>query len=164
MVELMIKSSLGKLQVNFDPVEIAEQSGFELLDFSAQDAMQLKHMPFHHKDPFDRMLIAQSNARGFALMTDDQNILHSACNTTCRIQVKCFFGFICRPVNAESFSIHFPEPKGRLSFPTSLAFRLVTCHHDCQPACALPADRLRSLPVLRFPLRNFASFAVQSFF
>ncbi len=72
IVELMIKSSLGKLQVNFDPVEIAEQSGFELLDFSAQDAMQLKHMPFHHKDPFDRMLIAQSNARGFALMTDDQ--------------------------------------------------------------------------------------------
>lgn len=72
IVELMIKSSLGKLQVNFDPVDVVEQSGFELLDFSAQDAMQLKQMPFHHKDPFDRMLIAQGNARGFALMTDDQ--------------------------------------------------------------------------------------------
>jgi len=72
IVEIMIKSSLGKLQVNFDPIEIAERSGFELLDFSAQDAMPLKNMPFHHKDPFDRMLIAQSNARGFFLMADDQ--------------------------------------------------------------------------------------------
>ncbi len=72
IVEIMIKSSLGKLQVSFDPIEIAERSGFELLDFSAQDAIPLKNMPFHHKDPFDRMLIAQSNARGFFLMTDDR--------------------------------------------------------------------------------------------
>ncbi len=79
IVELMIKSSLGKLQINFDPVEIAEQSGFELLDFSAQDAMHLKHMPFHHKDPFDRMLIAQSNARGFPLMTEDRKFSHYDC-------------------------------------------------------------------------------------
>lgn len=74
IVELMIKSSLGKLQINFDPVEIAEQSGFDLLDFSAQDAMRLKNMPFHHKDPFDRMLIAQSNARAFSLMSDDHKL------------------------------------------------------------------------------------------
>ncbi len=72
VVELMIKSSIGKLQVNFDPVEIAEQSGFELLDFSARDAMPLKGMPFHHKDPFDRMLIAQSIARGIPMMTNDK--------------------------------------------------------------------------------------------
>jgi len=72
IVELMIKSSLGKLQINFDPIEIAKHSGFEMLDFSAQDAMQLKGMPFHHKDPFDRMLIAQSQARGFAIMTEDR--------------------------------------------------------------------------------------------
>jgi len=74
IVELMIKSSLGKLQINFDPVELAEQSGFDLLDFSAQDAMRLKNMPFHHKDPFDRMLIAQSNARAFSLMSDDHKL------------------------------------------------------------------------------------------
>jgi len=72
VVELMIKSSLGKLQVNFNPLEIAEQSDFELLDFSADDAMQLKDMPFHHRDPFDRMLIAQSNARNIPVMTDDR--------------------------------------------------------------------------------------------
>jgi len=71
MVELMIKSSIGKLQIDFDPVEVAEQSGFELLDFSAQDAMPLKDMPFHHRDPFDRMLIAQGVARGISIMTTD---------------------------------------------------------------------------------------------
>jgi len=71
MVELMIKSSIGKLQIDFDPVEIAGQSGFELLDFSAQDAVPLKNMPFHHKDPFDRMLIAQSITRGIPIMTTD---------------------------------------------------------------------------------------------
>ncbi|MDQ6989028.1 MAG: type II toxin-antitoxin system VapC family toxin [Mariprofundaceae bacterium] len=71
IVELMIKSSLGKLQVNFNPVEVAEKSGFEMLDFSAGDGLQMKDMPFHHKDPFDRMLIAQSNARGIPIMTND---------------------------------------------------------------------------------------------
>jgi len=71
IVELMIKSSLGKLQLNFNPVEIAQQSGFDLLDFSAEDALPLKDMPFHHKDPFDRMLIAQSKVRGIPVMTND---------------------------------------------------------------------------------------------
>ncbi len=71
MVELMLKASVGKLNINFDPVDAAQQSGFELLGFSAKDAMPLKDMPFHHKDPFDRMLIAQSVARKFHLMSDD---------------------------------------------------------------------------------------------
>ncbi len=71
ITELMIKSSIGKLEVNFDPIEIAKQSGFELLDFSAEDALALKELPFHHKDPFDRMLISQALNRKYALMTDD---------------------------------------------------------------------------------------------
>jgi len=71
IVELMIKSSIGKLQIDFDPLAIAEESGFELLDFSAEDALALKEMPFHHKDPFDRMLISQAINRKFALMSDD---------------------------------------------------------------------------------------------
>jgi len=71
IVEIMIKSSLGKLPIDFDPVDMAEQSGFDLLDFSGKDALPLKDMPFHHKDPFDRMLIAQSISRNYAIMTDD---------------------------------------------------------------------------------------------
>ena len=71
VTELMIKSSLGKLTIDFDVVEMIEKSGFEQLDFTANDALKLKEMPFHHKDPFDRMLIAQAEANGFFIMSDD---------------------------------------------------------------------------------------------
>lgn len=71
VAEIMIKSSIGKLNVNFDPADIAEKSGFDLLDFTANDALLLKDMPFHHRDPFDRMLIAQGVQNRMYLMTDD---------------------------------------------------------------------------------------------
>ena len=57
ITEIAIKSSLGKLDLVFDPLDAAETSGFEMLDFSAKDALLLKDLPFHHRDPFDRMLI-----------------------------------------------------------------------------------------------------------
>ncbi|HHD77470.1 MAG TPA: type II toxin-antitoxin system VapC family toxin [Campylobacteraceae bacterium] len=71
ITELMIKASIGKLQIDFDPIAIAIESGFEMLDFSGEDALALKEMPFHHKDPFDRMLISQAINRKFKLMSDD---------------------------------------------------------------------------------------------
>lgn len=72
IAEIMIKSSLNKLGISFDPVEMVEKSGFEFLDFNAEDAVLLKELPFHHKDPFDRMLIAQSIANKFHIMSDDR--------------------------------------------------------------------------------------------
>ena len=74
IAEIMIKASIGKFEIDFDPVELAIESGFELLDFSAQDALLLKDMPFHHKDPFDRMLIAQSITKDYPVMTNDSKI------------------------------------------------------------------------------------------
>lgn len=74
IAELMIKASVGKLQIDFDPVDFARQSGFEPLDFTGRDALLLKNLPFHHRDPFDRMLISQSIANKYPLMTDDGNI------------------------------------------------------------------------------------------
>ena len=68
----MIKASLGRINIDFDPLELAERTGFELLDFTARDAVLLKNMPFYHKDPFDRMLIAQSIVNKYPLMTDDK--------------------------------------------------------------------------------------------
>ena len=73
IAELMVKASIGKIQINFDPIKLAEQSGFELLDFSSRDALLLRNLPFHHRDPFDRMLISQSIAAKYPLMTDDDN-------------------------------------------------------------------------------------------
>jgi len=82
VTELMIKSSIGKLTVNFDPVSIAKESGFELLAFSAEDALPLQKMPFHHRDHFDRMLIAQAISRKYKIMTNDKKFFDYAC--------KCF--------------------------------------------------------------------------
>lgn len=71
-VELMIKCSPGKLEVAFDPDVVAEQSGFELLAFAGEDARPLRELPFHHRDIFDRMLIAQAIHRGYRIMTCDR--------------------------------------------------------------------------------------------
>lgn len=79
ITELMIKASIGKLVVNFDPIAIAKESGFELLDFSAEDALALKDLPFHHRDPFDRMLVSQAVNRKYALMTDDGKLSQYDC-------------------------------------------------------------------------------------
>ena len=79
IAEMMIKASIGKLNVNFDPVEMTEKMGFELLDFTAKDALLLKEMPLHHKDPFDRMLLAQSITNNFVIMSDDQKFIHYDC-------------------------------------------------------------------------------------
>lgn len=74
IAELMIKASIGKLKIDFDPVAMAKESGFMLLDFSSEAALLLKDMPFHHRDPFDRMLIAQSITDNYPIMTEDPKI------------------------------------------------------------------------------------------
>ena len=71
IAEVMIKASIGKLDVRFDPVKMVEMCGFESLDFCSEDALLLKDMPFHHRDPFDRMLIAQSLANKYPIVTED---------------------------------------------------------------------------------------------
>ena len=79
IAEIMIKASIGKLQINFNPLELVQESGFDLLDFSGQDALLLKKLPFHHRDPFDRMLICQSVTNKYPLMTDDSKIKKYDC-------------------------------------------------------------------------------------
>ena len=72
VAELMIKASLGKLTLTFDPKEAALTSSIETLPFTADDASRLGALPFHHRDPFDRLLIAQAQSLGYGLMTSDQ--------------------------------------------------------------------------------------------
>ena len=79
IAEIAIKSSLGKIDISFDPVDMIEKSGFEKLDFSAKEAMLLKDMPYYHRDPFDRMLIAQASASGFYIMSDDSKFKKYDC-------------------------------------------------------------------------------------
>ena len=80
VAEIMIKASLSKLRFDHDPISCAEQLGFELLDFSATDAVLLKVLPFHHRDPFDRMLVAQSLAQNTKLMSDDRRFHYYDCD------------------------------------------------------------------------------------
>jgi len=79
VAELTIKASLGKLPLPFNPVDMIERSGFEMLDFSGNDALLLQNMPFHHRDPFDRMLVAQALAHDFYLMSRDEKFSDYGC-------------------------------------------------------------------------------------
>ena len=81
ITEIAIKASLGKLELVFDPLDAAEKSGFEMLDFSAKDALLLKDLPFHHRDPFDRMLITQAISRKLMIATQDSIIDQYDCQT-----------------------------------------------------------------------------------
>lgn len=53
--------------------------GFQPLNLSAEDAVLLKDLPFHHRDPFDRMLIAQSIAQKTRIMSDDRDFSSYDC-------------------------------------------------------------------------------------
>lgn len=80
IVELMIKSSIGKININFNPLEMALEMNLKILDFTGADAMQLGKLPLHHKDPFDRMIISQAMGNKLCLMTDDSKFLKYKCN------------------------------------------------------------------------------------
>lgn len=73
--EIAIKASLGKLSADVSEVSrvIAEQ-GLERLGISDRHMISLQALPFHHRDPFDRMLIAQSEAEAMPLLTSDTKI------------------------------------------------------------------------------------------
>ena len=75
VAELMIKESIGQIEIPFDILEAAEKMGMELLDFDAASALRLGTLPFHHKDPFDRMLIAQAITHRLIFCTVDEKIV-----------------------------------------------------------------------------------------
>jgi PIN domain nuclease of toxin-antitoxin system len=75
IAELMIKSSIGKINIEFSPIEMSQKMQIEILDFSGIHALALGKLPFHHKDPFDRMIIAQALVNKISLMSDDSKFL-----------------------------------------------------------------------------------------
>jgi len=81
IAELMIKHSIGKIDIKFNPLEMAQKMRLEILNFSGPEAMLLGKLPLHHKDPFDRMLIAQALVNRFSLMSDDSKFLPYDCKT-----------------------------------------------------------------------------------
>lgn len=74
MWELALKREKGTLRTPNDLTTIVEQRGFTPLSLSLFHAEQAAMLPMHHKDPIDRMLIAQARAEGLTLVTGDAHI------------------------------------------------------------------------------------------
>jgi PIN domain nuclease of toxin-antitoxin system len=72
IAELTIKIGLRKLTVNGDLVEHVIANDFIELPLAMAHASALKELPPVHRDPFDRMLIAQARVEGLALVTADR--------------------------------------------------------------------------------------------
>jgi PIN domain nuclease of toxin-antitoxin system len=71
--ETSIKAALGKISVDLeDLVDAIGQSGFVELPILARHAVQVAALPPHHRDPFDRMLIAQAVQEPMHLLTADK--------------------------------------------------------------------------------------------
>jgi PIN domain nuclease of toxin-antitoxin system len=69
--EIAIKAALGKLEAPDDLPERAERLGFELLPVTVEHAWQVRSLPHHHGDPFDRLLIAQASVERVPIVTAD---------------------------------------------------------------------------------------------
>ena len=76
IVEVMIKHSIGQINVPFDMMKACEMMEINLLDFDATSAMKLGTLPMHHKDPFDRMLIAQAITHNMTFCTVDRKMAY----------------------------------------------------------------------------------------
>ncbi len=72
--EMGIKYSLGRLELksSLDRIfTLIEESGFTLLPVLPEHILKITDLPFHHKDPFDRLLIAQAQKEDFTILTKD---------------------------------------------------------------------------------------------
>ncbi len=72
--EIAIKTQLGKLTLHRPLDEIVQDQaaqGIRILAFGAAHVLQISKLPDHHKDPFDRALIAQSMVERATLVTKD---------------------------------------------------------------------------------------------
>jgi PIN domain nuclease of toxin-antitoxin system len=70
--EIAIKVSIGKLEADPAAVRLAlEPSGFDELPVTGEHAARVALLPTHHRDPFDRMLVAQCLVEGLVLLTVD---------------------------------------------------------------------------------------------
>lgn len=72
--EMAVKVSVGKLEigVTFEKINVlAWNNGIEVLPIEFEHTKIVSQLPFHHKDPFDRMIIAQSLVEDMPIITAD---------------------------------------------------------------------------------------------
>lgn len=73
--EIAIKYSLGKLELKKNPAEwlpdLISKMGLHPLPISQRHALEVGRLPHHHRDPFDRLLVAQAKSEGLSMITPD---------------------------------------------------------------------------------------------
>lgn len=74
--EIAIKLSTGRLTLSVPPKILGLLGDFEALDLSFAHAQKIMELPWLHRDPFDRMLVAQAQCENLHLVTDDKAMLH----------------------------------------------------------------------------------------
>lgn len=75
--EMAIKISLDRLEVKYpltEVLDICSDNGIKLLPLKFAHVLRIRNLPLHHKDPFDRMLIAQCQVENISLITKDETL------------------------------------------------------------------------------------------
>jgi PIN domain nuclease of toxin-antitoxin system len=73
-IEIAIKKSLGKLRAPGGLIEAVKGAGFVTTDIGFPEAIALETLPWHHSDPFDRLLVAHAMVTGTPIVTRDPQI------------------------------------------------------------------------------------------
>jgi len=70
--EMATKRAVGKVDLHIPSDEALAEIGFSVLAITTDDARRVATLPLHHRDPFDRMLIAQAIGESLTLVTRDR--------------------------------------------------------------------------------------------
>ena len=74
--EIAVKQSIGKLDLPRDAElwlpDVVRRSGFEVAELGLGAALGVRGLPWHHKDPFDRLLVAHAHDLGATIVTQDE--------------------------------------------------------------------------------------------
>lgn len=72
--ECAIKASIGKLDLPEDFFDLIPEAGYEVMPIRISHLNVYRTLPMYHRDPFDRMLVAQARAEALALVSRDTEI------------------------------------------------------------------------------------------
>lgn len=72
--EIAVKRSLGKLDIEDGWARALTRLDLDPMPVTAQHAEAVEHLPWHHRDPFDRLLVAQASVEDQALVSADSRM------------------------------------------------------------------------------------------
>lgn len=73
--EMEIKKALGKLKLEDDWMDSIPRQSFKWLPIRREHLLALRTLPAFHRDPFDRLLVAQARSEGLRMLSHDENVM-----------------------------------------------------------------------------------------